>query len=567
MRFLVAVMRGLLGLLLPIGSVLAGATAPPDLPEAEKAIQNDVDHWGVAFADQFRAFKNQFDTFEKKAGQGSLDYVLGVETSLRKTFPTKYWFKGQFANEVELRAGRNESEAFQLAIMPKVGFELNDVQVNVSDFVKRGEGNASVTIPADAFKLWRVGFIETKQPRYPTRYVGLWPDPLMELEPFSIGGVDLGLIWCEIKVPAEASPGDYRGTITVRASNSHELKLTVKLHVWDFVLPDRVPMPMLAWTRPLRDEQYYPYCELLLSHHVDPIRMGFIKDPQKRDEVLEFCFKRGLTYFECMRSKNEEKFKAYYEHIKSKGWLDKAIIYGGRDEPLKEQFEEIVVPYAEKLRKNFPGIQIFLASQYYEGMKRGCDFLLLDVSTNFHSWLEAGRPGKQQLWWYFCNLPIQAEFERPLSDAPLMVTDRDAIEHRVVYWMAHHYGVKGMFVYGGSLWPKGNENWPAEPFKVNESLPYPYGGIHNGNGFVIYPGPRPSIRLKNIRDGAEDYWYLTQVAKLAQSSDYAKGAQSLLDQLRPTVFVDTHYFNRRPEVMLDFRDRLGHFIEQASRSR
>jgi hypothetical protein len=188
---------------------------------------------------------------------------------------------------------------------------------------------------------------------------------------------------------------------------------------------------------------------------------------------------------------------------------------------------------------------------------------MMDCSTNFYSWLEAGRPGKQEPWWYFCGIPIRAGMERPLADSPKMLIDRDSVEHRVVYWMAFYYGIRGMFTFAGNYWPPGNEKWPAEPFRPVSKMHYPYAGLHNGDGYIVYPGPRPSIRLKNIRDGAEDYWYLAKVAELAGVGKWAAQAKALLDGIRPAVFVDAHYFSRQPEAMLDYRRRLGSFIERA----
>lgn len=534
--------------------------AAPQFPEAETAVMNDVDHWGQAFSDQHRLLEDRIADFEKQTGQGRLDYVLGVETSLRKTFPDKYRFKGRITDRVELFAARNESEAFQLAVIPRLGAQLDNVAIAVSEL--RTNGPDDVVIPAGAVQLWRVGFVETSDPSYPARAVGLWPDPLLELQPFSIQGRDLGLVWCEIKVPAEAAAGDYTGTITVTPANAAPMQLTVNLHVWAFELPVRVPMPMLVWTRKSSGEEFLKTAELLLAHHVDPISVGRTMDPTVLDPALSFCLERGLMFFQTPDATDFDAFRPYYDHLKEKAWLDKALLYGAHDEPIRQQFEDIVVPQTQRVRAAFPGLRTFLASEYYKGMDRGTDVILFDLSTNFQEWIEAGRPGRIEPWWYFCGIPIGAELRRCLADAPQMLLDRDAIEHRVVYWMAHHYGVRGMFTYGGDLWPKDNEAWPKQPFRLNEKMTYPYAGRFNGDGFIVYPGPRPSIRLKNIRDGAEDYWYLSALSQLAQIPRTKQAAQALQDRIMPDVFVDTHYFNHRPEALLDCRLKIGEFLER-----
>ena len=86
----------------------------------------------MAFSDQLEVFKSNFRKFADKTGIKSPDYLLGVESSLRKTFKNKYWFKGRIDNVVELSAARNEAEPFQLAIIPQTGFALNDIKISAS---------------------------------------------------------------------------------------------------------------------------------------------------------------------------------------------------------------------------------------------------------------------------------------------------------------------------------------------------------------------------------------------------------------------------------------------------
>jgi hypothetical protein len=265
-----------------------------------------------------------------------------------------------------------------------------------------------------------------------------------------------------------------------------------------------------------------------------------------------------------------EEFKPYYDHLKAKGWLDKALIYAGFDEPYAKTFYDQVIPRTATIHKDFPGLKVFLASQYYDKMGQGTDFWMTDLSTNFVSWVKAGSPGTQQLWWYFCHMPIHIDFDTPLVDAPNMLVDNDAVEHRLPYWMAGQYGVKGIFIWAGNNdWPKNAGTWPtSQPLQLSDQkLGYPYAGVHNGNGFLIYPGPRASIRLKTLRDGAEDHWYLTQLGNLARSGPAAAEAQALLKGLTPALYVDPHYFNRDPQAILQYRERIGEVLDKYATSK
>jgi hypothetical protein len=540
-----------------LGLVFTGLVwAQSQLPPQEEAMKDTVDHWGLAFSDQLAAFNENLDAYGQKIGVKSPDYALGVETSLRKTFQNKYWFKGRWTSEVQITAGRNESESFQLAIIPKTGFELKDVNISVSEF---RHVNKKDSISSGAMKLWRVGFVETAKPQYPVKNIGLCPDPLLEMKPFSLKGLDLGLVWCEIKVPADAAAGDYIGTLTVTPANSKPASLAVKLHVWKFKLPDRVPFPTMVWIKgDMKSDQYRDLCALFLEHHLDPISVGDTKDLAVLDRNLEFCLKRGLMIFQTPGFKKVEEFRPYYDHLVKKGWIDKAIIYSPCDEPTAQTLKEEIIPRKQLVQKEFPGLRTFLATQYYSGLDQGTDIWLTDVSTRFYSWLDAGRPGKQQLWWYFCHLPIHCTFERPLVDAPNMLIDNDAIEHRLPYWMTRNYDVNGIFIWSGNM------DWPADTVHLTtKNMSFPYGGIHNGNGFLVYPGLVPSMRLKILRDGIEDYWYLTELEKISRSGPMASQAKLLLASINPEIFVDTHYFSRDPARMLAFREKAARLIEKA----
>jgi len=545
-----------------LSSLSVLGSGPDQLPAEETAVKNDVDHWGLGFSDQFDAFKNKFRQFAEKTGVKSPDYVLGVETALRKTFQNKYWFKGRITNEVELCAARNESEAFQLAVIPKTGFTLENVGISVSDLKTTDE---KFQISSSCITLWQVGFVQTVKPQYPTRHIGEWPDPLIEMKPFSVKGIDLGLVWCEIKVPGDTPPGDYRGTLTVSTSNAKPIVLTLNVHVWNLALPDHIPFPTVLWIAgKMGSKEYLDTCRMFLEHHLSPLSVGQTNDLGLLDKNLEFCLSRGLKYFQVPDVSKPEAFRPYYEHLKKKGWLDQALIYGGFDEPLEKTFREKVIPRTAMIHKEFPGLKVFLATQFYEKLDQGTDLWLTDVSANFHSWLNAGRPGNQQLWWYFCHMPIHVDFERPLVDAPNMLIDNDAVEHRLPYWMADHYGVRGIFIWAGNNgWPDNISNWPGKPLRLTEkNMDFPYGGIHNGNGFLIYPGPRPSIRLKVLRDGIEDFWYLTRLKELAKSGPYSAEAKILLKGIMPEIFVDTHYYSRDPNSILAYRKKIGDLLEK-----
>jgi len=91
---------------------------------------------------------------------------------------------------------------------------------------------------------------------------------------------------------------------------------------------------------------------------------------------------------------------------------------------------------------------------------------------------------------------------------------------------------------------------------------YPYGGIHNGNNFLVYPplteggAVLPSLRLKVLRAGMQDL-AIMRAAQALLKAGKIKGAraqklQALLNPV-PAVFVHPHYWDRLPETLLKRR--------------
>ncbi|MEN6405445.1 MAG: glycoside hydrolase domain-containing protein, partial [Thermoguttaceae bacterium] len=395
-------------------------------------------------------------------------------------------------------------------------------------------------------------------------------------------GSDLGLFWVEVHVPRKATPGQYRGRLLLNVDGT-STPLDVSLKVYAFDLPDRVPFPVTAWVaakwpsdQAMSPADFRAMLGELLAHGVDPISVGkeFVQldsnDFCTLDENLEFCFARGLQTFEIPNGDAKpEQIKPLVEHLRQKGWLSKAIVYSNKDEPFESQLHKQNIPYRRQLQTLYPDLRMFLASQYFPAIADACDIWMADVSTGRGAAFAAANHGSASLWFYFCHMPLHADYVRPLVQAPNMEIDNEAIEHRLTLWLAWKYQTTGMFIYAGnSEWvAKGvdRNDWQTKGWTlVDKPYPFPLAGVHNGNGYLLYPGPAPSVRLKVLRDGLEDYGYFMELKKRAAASTNAKlkhEAESLL-ATPPEVLTDAHYFNRDPLRLLDVRSRMATLIEQ-----
>ena len=91
--------------------------------------------------------------------------------------------------------------------------------------------------------------------------------------------------------------------------------------------------------------------------------------------------------------------------------------------------------------------------------------------------------------------------------------------------MSWHYGAKGVFIYGGNLgWTQTAKDFWQTRRIVDDPYKYPYGGVHHGNGLLVYPPQTPggtvlpSFRLKILRDGIEDVAIFEAVKRSTGSS-------------------------------------------------
>ena len=114
--------RSCLGVLACVLSMAAAAAAGPTdqellkfLPEAELALKDTLDHWGLPFSDQLRRFQHAQQYWLDLLGEEApKDFMLATQHGVEKIPKNKYWFKGDYGNRVRLQAARNESESLQV---------------------------------------------------------------------------------------------------------------------------------------------------------------------------------------------------------------------------------------------------------------------------------------------------------------------------------------------------------------------------------------------------------------------------------------------------------------------
>jgi hypothetical protein len=135
--------------------------------------------------------------------------------------------------------------------------------------------------------------------------------------------------------------------------------------------------------------------------------------------------------------------------------------------------------------------------------------------------------------------------------------DSTPVGNRVFQWLAYLYGIETeLYYFSDYCWstPCGYPTKSSDPW----TSIYIFGG--NGDGTLEYPGipakiggsapiPLPSIRLKLIRDGMQDYEYLAALDKAGYADFARKTAESFI--------ANPYTFSNNAQAMINARRVLG----------
>jgi hypothetical protein len=236
-------------------------------------------------------------------------------------------------------------------------------------------------------------------------------------------------------------------------------------------------------------------------------------------------------------------------HLKAKGWLGPAYIYWF-DEPSEDQY-----PYLQKgfgkLKRYCPEITRMITKHVEPGLIGGPN-LWCAISDQHHpAQADERRQFGERFWWYVCTGP-----KAPYAG---LFLDHAAPELRVWLWQTFQRQIHGILVWQCNYWNSGtaypDASKPQNPYEDPMSWTTGYGTPSgtklpwgNGDGRFIYPpvaaasgrpagpvlqGPVDSIRWEHLRDGIEDYEYLTILSRtLAERrARLAPGRAGELEQL------------------------------------
>lgn len=477
-----------------------------------------------------------------------------------------------------LSCARNEVEPLQLAVRSDKavsevtvhvtapqnaqGETLPDIQVAVVGYVPIDHATSYYTTDSPA---WRRKFPTTSGAC--DGWPGWWPDPLLPRDTFDLVAGETQPLWVTVKVPADARPGDYRGTVTLRQPGRLLRQVPFTVHVWDFALPDDSHVKAIydcrqsgdVWQVPGLDaeQQRRNFWRFMAERRVCPDTIqpapslryengqviadftAFDRAAEYYFDVLKFphaytpwtfyCFGWGhppddrfgeapyageRPYQGVDRKQLRPEFKrayqaclrAYWDHLKQKGWADKVVLYIS-DEPFDnhEHIRDQMQALCDMIHEVDPAIPIYCSTWHHQPAWDG----YLNVWGIGHygvvpeAKIRELQRNGARVWWTTDG--------QMCTDTPYCAIER-LLPHYCFKYGAEAYEFWGI---DWLTYDPHQFGWHSYVRQAGEPGEYYWVRYPNGDGFLAYPGkpighpgPVSSVRLEQARDGVEDYEYL-----------------------------------------------------------
>jgi hypothetical protein len=200
------------------------------------------------------------------------------------------------------------------------------------------------------------------------------------------------------------------------------------------------------------------------------------------------------------------------------GWKPEDLYYAGGDEPWAQQVRDEMRPGYEKAKEATPPIRRTSAAAH-PGMANISDIIEIWCPQVREFRPDAYRKDSREVWMYTCG------WKNP--PYPCYSIHVPGMAARITGWMCRKFDVTGFLYWGSNVWEVGNNinvvraKPPAEKRWVRDGWKP---ALSTGDGILYYPtpdGPIACQRLICIRDGTEDYEYLTLLKRLAKGSKSA----------------------------------------------
>lgn len=540
-------------------------------------------------------------------------FDVAIANSLTKVYADGSNIKNEnFVKQVSLTIAGDESESFQLVIVPR-GHHIEALKIKTTAVNQ----NAGLTV-----KGYRVGYVKTGSPSYPVAHAGLWPDPLLPLNTFEVKAAEVQPVWFTFTTTPNCKPGMYLYTIKV-SSASYSTAVQIRVRVRNFTLPrpGKFSAPfglykntLSLWyygsANKLHDSIYLKWCDFLSAYRLTPKEIGTdliqtininANGPKNTSIIAQNKLANLLKQYppysygfyrlpsgSLIKKGLDDKaawctpealagtvIKQYHEWI-AKGFPKETYVYGV-DEPNDKEVYDLIAKTYKIIKAQIPVCKIMQTGNCNKQELIGlidiwCPKTPIANSDFFKDRLKSG----DILWDYICVSPIYPY--------PNFFIDEPAIDHRILFWQTKKINASGLLYWSTTHWQQpettasANHNFPQSSFDMRHHFMYKNAWQHvNGDGMLLYPGPNmqpyPSIRLEMVRDGIEDFEYLALLNELIEKVkkikkyEGAEGKSIIAAAKKLTAVPDyitktmTDYTNNIDDIT-GRREKVGDMIEQ-----
>jgi len=413
-------------------------------------------------------------------------------------------------------------------------------------------------------------------------------------------------LWVDVHVSKDVPAGTYRGQLQVQARGGISGRIPVELTVWDFAIPDG-PTHKNHFGNFSNVARYFniergsdrfkqiemQYCRTMAEHRINsPIPDHLLPvvnddgslqiDPQRHEALRKFISELHVTDFEIPRArfarlpssalkpdyltispdnwqKAQRYYKDFYKYLKDNGWEKRAYVYMLDEPNLKGNYEQVLL-LGRLVHEAVPQLRCLVVEQTYTQDPSWPDIdPAVDIWCPLWSFIDrdsiAEKIAHGDEVWSYTALAQRSPSSHPQYesvkdyDPPYWGIDRSLLVYRVPTWINYQYGITGLLYWS-------TVTTVIDPW-FNPAFAHPR--HYNGDGFLFYPGlpcgidgAVASIRVKNLRDGMEDYEYFALLEKLG-----GKGAaKKIVDTIAPSWWG----FSKDPDRIFAARRELAEEI-------
>jgi hypothetical protein len=439
-----------------------------------------------------------------------------------------------------------------------------------------------------------------------------WGEPVktsgydMYAVPFDVFKGQNQALWVDVHVSKNVPAGTYFGALTVQARGGISEQIPITVTVWDFTLPDDPThrnhfgsfSNVARYFNVERNSDRFKqiemhYCLAMAEHRINPPIPSYmlpqVNDdgslkivPERHAALKDFIAKFHVTDFEIPRArfarlpgstlradyktispenriKAQQYYREFYKYLKDNGWEKGAYLYMLDEPNLRENYEQVLV-LGRLVHEAVPQLKCLVVEQTYPQDPSWPDIdPAVDIWCPLWSFIDRESINDKiahgdEVWSYTALVQRAPSYHPQYQtvkgfDPPYWHIDRPLTEYRVPTWINYQYDITGLLYWS-------TVTTVIEPW-YNPAFAHPR--HYNGGGFLFYPGvpcgidgPVISMRLKNLRDGMEDYEYFAILERLTDK----KTVKKIIDIIAPN-WCD---FSKDPDEFVTAREKIAQQI-------